>query len=282
VTRYLLRSLNVLNGLLLAALAATIFEVLIPSLEPVGRMPLPLFREPAATAAKTERAARHLASGDYAVISEKNLFHPERKVPQAKPVEKAVARPDIFLNGTLITDEGRFAFIEDRKAPPAPVGGRGKRQLTLRKGATLGGYLLSEVEADRIVLVKGDDRFVVTLTDREKRLAVERAAPPAAAPSASRAAAGGFSAAPPVSGSVPKTTASPEPGSELIVPRSPLVPGPPFQAGSAAPSTQTEPGQGPGIGGTGIWPPTRSTVEQTRQKLLEAQQIRQEQLRKNK
>lgn len=273
--RYLLRNLNLLNGLLMGILAAAASVTVVPSLDPTVRLSLPAVRAAAVSAAAQEKPPRTLVPGDYALISEQNLFHPERKVPPEKAVEKAVARPEIFLNGTLITGEGSYAFIEDRKAPPPAAGGRGKRQLTLRKGSSFGGYLLGEVEADRIVLVRGEDRFVVMLMDREKRRAAERAAAPAAAPKASPGAA---AAAPPANGSPPKAT--PEPGIGLIVPRAPLSPASPSQPRTAAPPGQTEAVQGPGIGGSGAWPPTRSTVEQTRQKLQEAQQIRREQLQK--
>lgn len=273
--RYLLRNLNLLNGLLLGILAAGASVTVVPSLDPAVRLSLPAVRAAATPAAVQEKPPRTLVPGDYALISEQNLFHPERKVPPEKAVEKAVARPEIFLNGTLITDEGSYAFIEDRKAPPPAGGERGKRQLTLRKGATLGGYLLSEVAADRIVLVKGEDRFVVTLTDREKRRGDERAVAPAMTPKA----AGTAAPAPRTDGSPSKGT--PESGIGLIAPRAPLSPAAPSQPRTAAPSGQAEAVQGPGIGGSGAWPPTRSSVEQTRQKLQEAQQIRREQLQKS-
>ncbi len=269
--RYVLRSLNVLNGLLLAAIAAFVYFAVIPVLNPAARMSLPPVKEPSVPSVTKAEPHRTLAPGEYALVSDQTLFHPERKIPPEKPADKAVPKPDLFLHGTLITGEGSFAFVEDRKAPPQG-GGRDKRQVTLRKGATLGGYLLSEVEADRIVLVKGDERVVVMLNDREKRRTAERPAAPAAS----------GSPAPPAAASLPKTNASPAPGSGQIVPRPPQSPVPPPKSQAASPSDQqTEPARGPGIGASGVWPPTRNTVEQTRQKLQDAQQIRREQLQKN-
>ncbi len=67
------------------------------------------------------------------MISEQNLFHPERKIPPEKQQEKAVPKPDLFLYGTLITNDASYAFVEDKKAPYSTAG-RGKRQTTLKKG----------------------------------------------------------------------------------------------------------------------------------------------------
>lgn len=275
--RYILRSLNVLNGLLLAAIAAFVYFAVIPVLNPAARMSLPAVKGPWAPSVMKAEPYRTLAPGEYALVSDQTLFHPERKIPPEKPVDRAVPKPDLFLHGTLITGEGSFAFVEDRKATPSPGGGRDKRQLTLRKGATLGGYLLSEVQADRIVLVKGEDRVVVMLNDGAKRRAADASMPQAA----SKAASGAVSPAPAAS-SLPKTNASAAPGIGQIVPRSPQSPVPLPKSQTAAPSEQqAEPARGPGIGASGVWPPTRSTVEQTRQKLQEAQQIRREQLQNN-
>ena len=95
----------------------------------------------------------------------------------------------MFLYGTLITDDASYAFIEDKKAPYSTPG-RGKRQVTLKKGDHLSGYTLSEIEANRIVLVKGEDKVVVTLDESEKKRTGEVPAMPATA----RTATGGISA----------------------------------------------------------------------------------------
>jgi hypothetical protein len=261
-----LRSANVLNGLLLAAIAAVVHFAVIPALNPAARMPLPPAQESSAPSVRVAEPYRSLTPGDYAVISDQTLFHPNRKIPAEKPAEKAVPKPDLFLYGTLITGEGSFAFVEDRKAP-SPAGGRDKRQFTLRKGGTLGGYLLSEIEADRIVLIKGDERVVVMLSDREKRRASDAPAP--------QAASRPVSPSPQPGASLPQTASPPGTAAGAVTPSLPRSPQPaPF-------SSQTGPSHGPGVGGSGTWPPTRDSVEQTRQKLQEAQQMRREQLRSN-
>jgi hypothetical protein len=264
--KYVLQSLNVFNGLLLAAIAAAVYFAVIPVLNPAAQMPLPPVQESSEPSGKKAEPFRTLAPGDYAMISDQNLFHPERNIPPEKPSEKTIPRPEVFLYGTLITSEGSFAFVGDRKAPP-PAEGRDKRQRTLRKGATLGGYLLSEVEADRIVLVKGDERVVVMLNDREKR----RGADLPASQTISRTTSGASLAQP---ASVPGQASGLAASQPSLSPASPSLPR------TASPSPQTASPQGPGIGASGVWPPTQSSVEQTRQKLQEAQRIRAEQLRK--
>jgi hypothetical protein len=196
---------------------------------------------------------------DYAMISDKNLFHPERKIPLEKQPEKVAPKPDVFLYGTLIADDASYAFIEDKKAPYSTPG-RGKRQITLKKGDHLGGYTLSEIEATRIVLVKGEERVVVMLDDREKR----RTSETPAAPATTRTAAGGITPSLPSMPSSPQAgpssvpaAASPRPGiappgsrlpSQSLVPSIP--PAVPVPAQAASPP-------GPGMGSSDSRPTTR-------------------------
>jgi hypothetical protein len=108
-------------------------------------------------------------------------------------------------------DDMSVAFVEDKKAPYSTPG-RGKRQVALKKGDNLNGYILREIEAHRIVLVKGEDKIVVMLNEGEKRKAGAAPAlqatsiipsggsPPAMIPSS-----------PPVAPSLPKAATSPVP-----------------------------------------------------------------------
>lgn len=122
---------------------------------------------------------------DFAMVTEQNLFHPERRIP----LGKELPRPDLVLYGTLITGTTSIAYVEDRKAPYSTPG-RGKRQVALKKGSLVSGYVLKEVYPERIVLVKGDDQIVVSLSDDpNKRQPAGAAAPaaPAIAPAPQRA-----------------------------------------------------------------------------------------------
>ena len=208
--RYFFLSMNVLNGLLAAAVVAAVFFAVIPFLNPAV-MSLPRAKETVAWSGEKAATSQTSSPADYAVISEQNLFHPERKIPPEKQPEKVIPKPDVFLYGTLITDNVSFAFIEDKKAPYSTAG-RGKRQVTLKKGDYLSGYILSEIEANRIVLVKGDEKVVVMLDDREKRRTGEASALPATpraisggtsplvSPSPQTAPASAQAAVPPVTG----------------------------------------------------------------------------------
>lgn len=104
---------------------------------------------------------------DYAGVAEQNLFHPERRIPLDQ-AGKELPRPDLVLYGTLIAADTSIAYVEDRKAPYSTPG-RGKRQIALKKGDNVSGYVLKEVEPTRIMLVRGDDRLVVLLDSKDSR-----------------------------------------------------------------------------------------------------------------
>lgn len=160
--------MNVLNGLLIILVAAMVYYLAIPFLHPGIQVTLPAVKETIADSDKSSALPQNASLSDYAVIGDQNLFHPERIVPPEKKEEKAVPKPDLILYGTLITDQISIAFVEDRKAPRTTPG-RGKRQTTLHKGDQLSGYILREIEANRIVFAKGEEKIVVLLEDGEKR-----------------------------------------------------------------------------------------------------------------
>lgn len=274
--RSIFLSLNVLNGLLAAAVAAVVFFAVIPFLNPAA-IPLPPAKETAAGSGEEAAPPQRPAPADYALISEQNLFHPERKIPPEKQQEKVLPKPELFLYGTLITDTASYAFVEDRKAPHSTAG-RGKRQITLKKGESLGGYILREIETNRIVLVKGEERLVVRLDDREKRRSGEAPASQVGA----RPAAGGMTAFPPAASSFPQAAPTsaqqaavpPESGGGGVV-GSRLYSAP---AGSALPQSAPSAAQAAAPPTTGdITPQTptptrRSRVEQLQRMRLESQQ----------
>lgn len=202
---HVLKSATILNLLLLAAAIAAIACALVPLADIAVNV-----SPPPATEATTGQAAQAPASGpvpaypDYALVAERNVFHPQRKMPPEKAAGQAIPRPDIILYGTLISDDVKVAYVEDKKAPRTTPG-RGKRQIALKKGETLSGYVLKEVERDRIELVRGSDRIVVYLSEQMKARGGE-------APRSGMSPAGPQMAAPPVNvptlpgGSVPSPT----------------------------------------------------------------------------
>jgi hypothetical protein len=242
MVRYFFLSLNILNGLLALAVAAVAYYVVIPALDPIARISLPPVKASIVTPGETAAPSQNLPAADYAVISEQNLFHPERKIPPEKQPEKVIPKPEVFLYGTLITSDASYAFVEDKKAPYSTEG-RGKRQMVLKKGDLLSGYVLKEIEANRIVLVKGEEKLVVMLDDKGKKRSDESPA----APGTARAASGG-SPIPmqPGASSFPQTAPSPAPPIALPgsrPPSQPVVPPSPAQA-AAVPDSGASPGSG--------------------------------------
>lgn len=177
--KYILQNMNVVNGLLAIAAAAMVYYIVIPFFNPDIRVSLPAVKETKAESYKITALPQNISQADYAVIGDQNLFHPERIVPPEKKEEKAIPKPEVILYGTLITDQLSIAFVEDRKAPRTTPG-RGKRQMALHKGDQLSGYILREIEANRIVFTKGEEKIVVRLEEGEKRKASETSISPAA------------------------------------------------------------------------------------------------------
>jgi len=103
---------------------------------------------------------------EYAKIPEGNLFHPERKIPVEKNADQQqpLLKPEFVLYGILITDDLRLAYMEDLKTHRDSPG-RGKRQTALKKGDTLSGFTLKEIETDRIVMARGAEKIVVLVND---------------------------------------------------------------------------------------------------------------------
>lgn len=79
-----------------------------------------------------------------------------------------MASPDIVLFGTLITDDKKIAYIEDRKSPYSTPG-RGKRQVAVKEGDIIAGYKLVKVNPESILLVHGENKITITLSTGKKR-----------------------------------------------------------------------------------------------------------------
>jgi hypothetical protein len=112
--------------------------------------------------------AEKAAYSDYTLITEKNLFHPQRSIALGIKEDQQMARPEIILYGTLITDEKRIAYIEDKRNPYSTQG-RGKRQVAVGEGSMVAGYKLTNVDAESILLVHGEDKIIVTLNTQKER-----------------------------------------------------------------------------------------------------------------
>lgn len=168
----LLKSLNVLNVLLLAAILLFGQYVLLPLLNvTIAVAPLPAKGKPAQQSQAAPAPGSELppppALMEFTVIAEQNLFHPDRKIPPAKTAEAPVPRPEFVLYGTLIADNLSLAYLSDKKAPRTTPG-RGQRQTPLKVGDSLSGYTLKEILHQKVVMARGDDRVEVKVISTDK------------------------------------------------------------------------------------------------------------------
>jgi hypothetical protein len=168
IIRYLVRSINPLNILLLIIAVTAIVCVLSPLMKTNARYSLPQTKSKRIEEVeKPQEKTVNILPSDYTVIGELNLFHPERRVPVDRKAEE-IPKPELILYGTMVQDNVQYAFIEDKKNPKTTPG-RGSRQTTIKKGDVVGGFVVSEIGTDRITLTKGDDKMTVLLTNTDKR-----------------------------------------------------------------------------------------------------------------
>lgn len=163
-----LKNINVLNLLLLAMAIFLFFEWDYPLIDKKIKVTIPQPKEGLIKSEEKAFAERAVTYLDYAAITEKNIFHPERKMPVARKEAQSLAKPEIILCGTLITSEKRVAYMEDKKAPYSTPG-RGQRQVAVNEGSMIAGYKLAEVNVESVLLVRGEDKMMVTLSTHKER-----------------------------------------------------------------------------------------------------------------
>ena len=192
IRQYLIRSVNVMNLILLAVAAALFIYVLNPILQESTAVAIPSARgesAPRAVLAKDVEGSQ-LTSADYAVIGDKNLFHPDRVIPPEKKkaeAEKEKAKPELALHGTMITEQMKLAYIRDKKVPSSSQG-RGARQITLKEGDQIAGYKLTQVTDKMIVLTNGGEQVTLYLDElKERKTETTMTAKPVGAPPAQQA-----------------------------------------------------------------------------------------------
>jgi hypothetical protein len=165
----ILRHITVLNCILIAGILAVLYIAIARMTDIAVKLPAPVAAA-VGSGQKTEQATDQVVAPpmqDYAVIAEKNLFHPERLIPAEKK-EADVPKPEFVLYGTLIVDNVRIAYISDKKSPRSTPG-RGKRQVALKIGEVLSGYTLKEVLPDSAVMMRGDDRIDLKVISPENK-----------------------------------------------------------------------------------------------------------------
>jgi type II secretory pathway component PulC len=154
----------------------------------------------------------------FIVISEKNIFSPERKdFPTLATVEKSnpSTRPQVILYGVTIAGDFQTASVT---SPGRPLRKGERETVTLKLGEQIGGYKLAKIQPDRITMESNGDSFDVLLYDSrnpKKRTEVKTEVKPAAVISTQPAAA---PQAPPVPQATPPATARPPASVEKVPP----------------------------------------------------------------
>ena len=102
----ILRQLNLLNFIILSSIIAFGYFFLLPIFTVEVKLPAAsgILLE---AEGKTGGSFLQLVTPplqEYAVIADKNLFHPDRIIPPEKKAEIVVPRPEFALYGTLISD----------------------------------------------------------------------------------------------------------------------------------------------------------------------------------
>jgi hypothetical protein len=220
---YVFKSINLLNVILVAAVASLVVYLVFPLLNvKTTYKPPAVAQQTVASKEENPPPAQSPPLSDYMVVAEQNIFHPERKIPPEPKDEKALPRPELFLYGTLLADNMRLAYIEDRKAPQSTPG-RGKRQTVVKQGDVISGFVLKSVETDRIVLVRGEEQMIVYLNDTKKQREV------VTAPTGQRGA---------LPGSTPIPTPGPTPVGPTRTPSAVAIPAaPPASAQGRSPAS---------------------------------------------
>lgn len=125
----------------------------------------------------------------YAIIAEQNLFNPERKIPVPKVVLPPPPKPELVLHGTLIMGDRSVAYISEKNNAPGFAGAPQAQRLPYRrgpqplysgpqrqpsgaadkakaykKGDSIDGFILTSIEPDRVLLVRGNESMEVFLS----------------------------------------------------------------------------------------------------------------------
>jgi hypothetical protein len=162
--KLLLRNINLLNIILIAFVVLVAGYVVLPVLNIKVKFTPSISKKILTTKEEIPPEGQAQSPSDFLIIAEQNLFHPERIIPSEQQEEQPLQKPDFVLYGTLITDNISVAYMEDKKSPRTTPG-RGKRQTALKKGDTLSGYTLKEIDPEQVIMVMGEDTLIVNVID---------------------------------------------------------------------------------------------------------------------
>lgn len=115
---------------------------------------------------KAEEVRRDMAV--YQVIVQKDLFRPSRT--EFKPLAKSALppTPPPKLFGILIMDNNKIAILEDSTS---------KKKKNYHVGESIGDLVVSEIEKDKVILLRGGEKVVVNLREIKTITAPSRARP---------------------------------------------------------------------------------------------------------
>jgi len=169
-TGYLLRNINLINIILTGVLIFLVNYMLLPFLNKSIQFSLPVIAKHEESDSVNDKKPDQVKTPsplDYMIISEQNLFHPERKIPVEVKEAQPLPKPDFVLYGTLLTEGLKIAYMEDAKSPHSTQG-RGKRQTPLKQGEVMSGFTLKELSEDKAIMARGEERLTVYLIDPQK------------------------------------------------------------------------------------------------------------------
>ena len=156
----------------------------------------------------------------FIVISEKNIFSPERKDFPILTVEKSnpMTRPQVILYGVTIAGDFQAASLVN---PGRPLKKGERETITVKIGEKIGEYKLAKIQPDRITMESNGDSFEVLLYDSrnpKKRIDVKTEFKPPTVTSTQPAPAPTTS---PVPQAAPSATASAPPPASVEKPKEP-------------------------------------------------------------
>ena len=231
-----MRHINILNLFILGAAIVFYLYFLNPLLTTPLSVELPSPKEMSLEMQFSADKKTKSPVSDYALIGEQNLFHPDRVMPAekvAKAEKKAaisVARPELVLHGTMIVNGLKIAYVEDKKATPT-IPGRGARQLVVKEGDNISGFILKQITENMIVLANGDEQMTLYLDELKDRKGEITGSTKALSPATTvqpymtpRPPASQPAQRTPMMQSVPPATSSPQRGAPAEQPRLPAMP----------------------------------------------------------
>ena len=97
---------------------------------------------------------------------------PAEKLAKAEKAEKkaaiSVPRPELVLHGTMIVNGLKIAYVEDKKATPTTPG-QSARQLVVKEGDNISGFMLKQITENMIVLANGEELMTLYLDEIKDR-----------------------------------------------------------------------------------------------------------------